>query len=574
MNTHSLLYLATIIALSFLGIRLAQLQIFEHDKYKVLAKNDTSRATITRAPRGSIYDRNGQIIASSKQSLSVVVYPNVLRKKRDKRRVAKTLSNFINISYEELCSIFDKMDPRTPLSVTLANEITVEDAIKIYDNSQNLPGIVVEKQATRYYPHHEIIAHAIGYVGEISNHELKEGRSRGLVLGDIVGKTGLEKAFDSTLQGIKGEERVTVDRFGKSVKFGDKEKKIIQEAQKGDDLHTTIDIELQKIAYEALKDINGAAVVIDVQNGSILTLLSTPSYDPNIFTKPIPYAIYSDLASKKAFVDRSLSSFTPGSVWKIFTSLTGLEHNVIKPEEKLYVSGRLNYGGFVFGDWTNKEAIMGFYEAFAWSRNTYFYQIAKRMKPEWIANIARKFGAEQQSGIEIEGESLGLVPDPEWKLRKIREPWFPGNTLHLAIGQSFLLLSPLQVVRMISGVATEGKVPRLHLIQNHLKEDFEMVTGINPLNYKIVKTAMEQCVDSGTGGATKMIEVKIAGKTGSAEVRGFRRSTHSWFASYAPADNPRIAMVVFGEGEGHGGSISAPRARKIYQKLYELGYFN
>ncbi len=573
MNIHSLLYLVTLFALSFLGIRLVQLQIIEHDKYKILAKNNTSRATITRAPRGTIYDRNENIIASSKQSLSVNVSPTILRKKRDKHKVAKILSRFINSSYEELMDIFNKMDPKTPLSITLDNEITVEDAIKIYENSQSLPGVVVEKQATRYYPEGEAIAHAVGYVGEISNAELKDGRSRGLVLGDIVGKTGLEKAFDSILQGVKGEERVTVDRFGKSLKIGNKERKIIQEARKGQDLHTTIDLEVQKTAYEALKDIHGAAVVIDIRNGAVLTLLSTPSYDPNIFTKPIPYAVYSDLASRKAFVDRSLSAYTPGSVWKIFTSLAALEHDVIKPEEKLFVSGRLNYGGFVFGDWTNKEATMGFYEAFAWSRNTYFYQIAKRMKPEWIADTARKFGAAKPSGIEIEGEAVGIVPDPEWKLQKLREPWFPGNTLHLAIGQSFLLLTPLQVVRMVSGIATEGKVPRLHLIQNHMKEDYELVTGIDPSNYRIIKSAMEQCVDTGTGGASKMLEVKIAGKTGSAEVRGFKRSTHSWFASYAPADNPRIAMVVFGEGEGHGGSISAPRARKIYQRLYELGYF-
>lgn len=574
MNIYSLLYLVILVSLSFLGLRLGQLQIFDHEKYKTLAKNNTSRALIARAPRGTIYDRNGQIIASSKQSLSLIIYPTLLRKKRDKQRVAVVLSQFTDSSHEELMAIFEKMDPRTPLPITIDNEITVEDAIKIYENSQILPGVMVEKQATRYYPNHEVIAHAVGYVGEINDSELREGKSRGLVLGDIVGKTGLEKVFDSTLQGVKGEERVTVDRFGKSVKFGDKERTLIQEAQKGQDLYTTIDLEVQKAAYEALKDIHGAAVVIDIHNGSVLALLSTPSYDPNIFTKPIPYATYSALASQKAFVDRYLAAYTPGSVWKIFTSLAALEHNVLDPKEKLYVSGRLSYGGFVFGDWTNKEGIMDFYEAFAWSRNTFFYQIAKRMKPEWIANIARTFGAEKLSGIELDGESKGLVPDPIWKLAKLKEPWFPGNTLHLAIGQSFLLLTPLQVVRMVSGIATEGKVPRLHLIKNDIEFDYDEVTGINPLNYKTIKAAMEKCVDSGTGGATKMLELQIAGKTGSAEVRGFKKTTHSWFASYAPANDPKIAIVVFGEGEGHGGSISAPRARIIYQKLYDLGYFN
>jgi penicillin-binding protein 2 len=557
-----------IVLLIFLGLRLFQLQILEHGKYKILAKNNTTRVSIIRAPRGVIYDRHKNILATSKQSLSVIVYPAVLKDPQEKESVAKMLSSFLDMSYADMIKMFTEMDPTTPLPLTIDNNIKVEDAIKIFENHQYLPGISVEKQATRYYPYAEITAHLLGHVGQVSPDELKKRRSQGLILGDVVGKESLEKVYDQDLRGKNGEERVAVDRHGRSLMYGDSQKRVINKAVRGHDLYLTIDADIQKAAYEALKNIHGAAVVINPRSGEILALVSTPSFDPNIFTKPVPAEIYSQLAKEKAFINRALSSFTPGSIWKPITTLAGLEHGVASEDENLQVSGGIYLGGFKFGDWTSAQAVMNLTKALAWSRNTYFYQIGKRMKPEWIADTGKAFGFGRKTNIEIVGEDEGVVPDPIWKKLKMKEPWFPGNTLHLSIGQSFLLVTPLQAARMIATIGMNGLMPKLHVVVNPDKEKPETKVNISQKSLDVVQKGLRMCVAEGTGQTTKFQEFVIAGKTGSAEVRGYSHSTHGWFISYAPAapgEVPDIAMAIFGEGAGHGGSVCAPVARKIYE---------
>jgi len=570
-NRSNILYYLVLVLFLILVLRLAQLQIFEHDKYKELARNNTTRTSLTRAPRGVIYDRNNNILATSKQSLSVIVYPAVLRSIEDKHSVAKLLANFVELTEEELFKMFEEMDPSAALPLTLDNDIAIESAIKIYENKKQLPGIAVEEQATRYYPYHEIGAHMLGYVGQVNNQELKEGKSRGLNLGDIVGKDGLEKVFDMTLQGTKGEARVPVNRFGKSVKIttDDKQDKEIKKAIKGRDIFLTIDIELQKIAQEALADKMGSVVALNAKTGEIYVLVSSPSFDPNIFTRPVPSKLFNELMMKKAFINRAISSYTPGSIIKPITSLAALEHQVTNANEILHVSGSYSFNGYRFGDWTGEAALMNMKEALVWSRNTFFYQIAKRMKPEWISDLLKEFGAGSETGLELKGESAGIVPDPDWKKKYMKEAWFPGNTLHLAIGQSFLQVSPIQTAKVYAGIANEGFVPQPHLIKNSEKEELTQIAiSINTEAYKLVKQAMEACVKRGTGQAARLENVNVSGKTGSAEVQGYARSTHGWFASYAPAEDPELVVVVFMEGGGHGGSVAAPIAMKIYEAYF------
>lgn len=564
-NILSYLVLTIFLLISF---RLFNLQILEHNKYKVLAKNNTTRVSILRAPRGIIYDRNQEILATSKQSLSLMVYPSILRDPYEKKSVADLLSEIVEISFDDLMKIFTEMEPTTPLPLILDNDIKIEDAIKIFENSEYLTGISVEKQATRYYPMNEIGSHFLGYVGQIDSHELKKRRSDGLRLGDLVGKVGLEKIYDEHLRGIKGEERVAVDRHGRVLNSGLAPKKIVKKPIKGHDLYLTIDADIQKAASEAFGNIAGAAIVLNPKNGEIYAFVSRPGFDPNIFTKPVPSETYAELSKKKAFLNRALSSFPPGSIWKPVTSLAALEHKITSPDEKLRVSGFITMGGFRFGDWTDRVDNMDIKEAISWSRDTYFYQIAKRMDPQWIADMGRDLGAGEITGIEIGGEDIGIVPDPTWKRKNIKEPWYPGNTLHYSIGQSYLLLTPLQAARIVSSIATRGQVPQFHLVKDPEKEKAARIISLEDISWDTVQEGMRRCVQSGTGQATKFPEIIIAGKTGSAEVKGYAHSTHAWFVSYAPAgegEEPEIAMAIFGEGAGHGGSICAPIARKIYE---------
>ncbi|MEY3370621.1 MAG: hypothetical protein RLZZ361_1291 [Cyanobacteriota bacterium] len=555
--------------MGILALRLFQLQIVEHQKYKVLAKNNTTRTAITRAPRGIIYDRHGNILATSKQSLSVIVYPAALTKQKDKESVARLLCTYVNMSYEDLYKIFDEMEPTTPLPLTLENDVGIETAIRIFENQKQLPGIAVENQAIRYYPYQEITGHLLGYVGQINSNELEAARLRGLGLGDIVGKEALEKVFDESLQGVKGEARVSVDRYGRSLKEGEGQKKIIKNPIKGEDLHLSIDIKLQQVAYEALENKQGAVVAMNPKTGEVLVLVSSPSYDPNIFTKPVPTAVFNDLMNRKAFVNRAISSFTPGSVWKPFTSLVALQKGVLNPAEKLRVSGSYNYGGFNFGDWTGKVDIVDLRQALAWSRNTYFYQIADRMKPEWIAEVGRNFGVGTKTNIELLGESNGVLPSPEWKKKNMKESWYPGNTLHYSIGQSYLLISPLQLARMYAGLATKGLVPSPHLVKDPNKVVIKQINSYATKNYDIVESGLKECIETGTGQASKLVGIKLAGKTGSAEVKGYAHTTHGWFAAYGPVENPEIVVVVFMEGAGHGGTVAAPVAKKVFDEYFK-----
>jgi penicillin-binding protein 2 len=570
-NRSNILYYLVLILFLILVARIAQLQIFEHKKYKELARNNTTRTSLTRAPRGVIYDRNNNILATSKQSLSVIVYPAVLRSSSDKQSVAKLLANFVELSEEELLKIFEEMDPSAPLPLTLDNDIAIESAIKIYENKKQLPGIAVEEQATRYYPYYEIGAHMLGYVGQVNNNELKEGKSRGLSLGDIVGKDGLEKVFDLSLQGTKGEARVPVNRFGKSVKIttDEKQEKEIKKAIKGRDIYLTIDIDLQKVAQDALGEKMGSVVALNNKTGEIYVLVSSPSFDPNIFTKPVPTKVFNELMEKKAFINRAISSYTPGSIIKPATSLAALEHQVTNPYEVLTVSGFYNFNGYRFGDWTGELGQMNIKEALVWSRNTFFYQIAKRMKPEWISDLLKELGAGSETGVELKGESAGIVPDPDWKKKFMKENWFPGNTLHLAIGQSFLQVSPIQAAKVYATIANEGLAPQPHLIKSSEKEELSPIAiNISSESYKLVKQALDACVKRGTGQASRLDSVNVSGKTGSAEVSGYAKSTHGWFASYAPAEDPEIVVVVFMEGGGHGGSVAAPIAKKIFEAYF------
>lgn len=568
-NRSNILYYFTIILMGILALRLFQLQIVEHQKYKVLAKNNTTRTAITRAPRGIIYDRHGNILATSKQSLSVIVYPAALTKQKDKESVARLLCTYVNMSYEDLYKIFDEMEPTTPLPLTLENDVGIETAIRIFENQKQLPGIAVENQAIRYYPYQEITGHLLGYVGQINSSELEAARLRGLGLGDIVGKEALEKVFDESLQGVKGEARVSVDRYGRSLKEGEGQKKIIKNPIKGEDLHLSIDIKLQQVAYEALENKQGAVVAMNPKTGEVLVLVSSPSYDPNTFTKPVPTAVFNDLMNRKAFVNRAISSFTPGSVWKPFTSLVALQKGVLNPAEKLRVSGSYNYGGFNFGDWTGKVDIVDLRQALAWSRNTYFYQIADRMKPEWIAEVGRNFGVGTKTNIELLGESNGVLPSPEWKKKNMKESWYPGNTLHYSIGQSYLLISPLQLARMYAGLATKGLVPSPHLVKDPNKVVIKQINSYATKNYDIVESGLKECIETGTGQASKLVGIKLAGKTGSAEVKGYAHTTHGWFAAYGPVENPEIVVVVFMEGAGHGGTVAAPVAKKVFDEYFK-----
>lgn len=556
--------------------RLFYLQIFKYKSISQRAQYSTSKISILVAPRGIIYDRNGKILATNKQSISAIVYPNKLKTKEERLKVYNNLTKILKADNNKLKEIFLKLPDNAPLPIRLQRNISVEEAIQIVEKQHLLPGISIQEEPTRFYPNGAIASHVLGYISQINEGELTKRPDR--KLGDLVGKYGIEKLFDDILRGTDGKEIVEVDRFGKPLNPDYKPGVIHIDPVPGRNIYLTLDLNLQKATDEALKSsgTNSAAIVVNPNTGEVLALASYPDFNPNIFTKPLSVNTWKNLVSKKAFLNRAILAYTPGSTWKPITLLAALDSMAIKPNEYFNVSGAFYLGKTRFGDWTDKKETLSLKDCLAWSRDTAFYQLGRRLTPEQMKYWGVKLGAGRQTGIELLGEEKGIVPDRIWKKKNTGEPWYPGNTLHYAIGQSFLLVTPTQVARIYSGLATGSKIPKLQLVKqvhNYLKVFQAPETyKIDPEALKIVKDGLELCVEKGTGAAAKLENIKIAGKTGSAEVLGTGR-THGWFASYGPADKPEIVVVVLSEKAGHGGSVAAPIAKKIFESYFKVDEF-
>lgn len=566
-----ILWYITLFFTLLLICRLFYLQIFKYKTISQRAQYSTSRISILVAPRGIIYDRNGSILATNKQSISVVFYPNKLKTYKERIKVYNILTKILKTNSNKLKETFLKFPENAPLPIRLQSNISVEEAIQIVEKQHLLPGINIQEEPIRFYPNGPLGAHVLGYTSQIDEVELTKRPER--KLGDQVGKYGIERLFDDILRGTDGKKIVGVDRFGKPIDTEYKHGVIQINPLPGRNIFLTIDLKLQKAAEEALKNsgADSSVIVINPNTGEILALANYPSFNPNIFTKTLGENTWRNLVSQKVFLNRAILGYTPGSIWKPITLITALDSMAVKPNEKFSVSEAYYLGMTRFGDWTPKKDYLSLEECLAWSRDTAFYQIGRRLTPGQIKNWGIKLGAGRKTGIELLGEEVGIVPDETWKKKVLGEQWYPGNTLHYSIGQGFLLLSPAQVARIYSAIATGSKIPKLQLVKQ-VHDYFKVLQ--TPESYKIdesilkiVRHGLELCVEKGTGQAAKLEKIKIAGKTGSAEV-AHTGKTHGWFAAYAPVDKPEIVIVAIAEKAGHGGTVAAPIVKKILESYF------
>jgi len=558
-------------AMAALIARLSWLQILQNRYYRAAALENSTRVTFLRAPRGVIYDRHGNLLAANKQSLSMTVIPSQLE---DLFELAGRLARILNLHQSEVLPRLQKaQESNSVLPVVIERDLDLDVVSRFYEQKLFLPGVDILPDISRTYPQGELTAHVLGYTGEITQSQLKRRPDRRM--GDIVGQDGVERLYDDQLRGADGEQRVRVNALGQTLSRDTAAPVITKEAQAGKSLVLSIDLDLQRLAYQALGDRHGAIVACDPQTGEVLTMVSRPSFDPNVFTRRITPAVWKKLnAPDHPLYNRALSGFPPGSVWKPITLLAALESKAVKPDTKLRVSGGISLGGFFFGDWTAASGLYDLVRCLAWSRDSAFYQMALKMKPEQIKACGLDFGAGRPTGIELPHEGVGLVPDSEWKLRVMKEKWYPGNTLHMSIGQSFVQLTPAQAARIFSGIGMKGHVPNLHFAikmgDRQVPPPPREVVKVKPEYMKVVLDGLKAVVASGTGGATRLGNIAVAGKTGSAEAPPKGSKTHSWFACYAPAEKPRIAMCVFIEHGGHGGSAAAPIAKLMLQKFFGM----
>jgi penicillin-binding protein 2 len=568
-----LIVLCTLIlgAVLILVARLGWLQLLQNSYYRAQAVENSTRVTFLRAPRGTIYDRHGNILATNKQSLSLIAIPKQLEHVDDLAyRLARVLDKPVP---EVLAGIMKAKTSNSVLPVVLERDLDVDVVGRFYDQKLFLPGIDILPDISRNYTQGEITAHVLGYCGQITQAQLKRRPDRRM--GDIVGQDGIERLYDDQLRGMDGEQRVRVNANGQSLSAETSRPVVTREATSGQPIVTSIDLDLQRTCYQALGPRSGAIVAIDPQTGEVLAMVSRPSFDPNVFTRRITPAVWKKInAPDHPLFNRALSGFPPGSVWKAITLLAALEYKVVKPDTKLHVSGGMALGNFFFHDWTATSGLYDLVKCLAWSRDSAFYQMALHMTPEMIKEWGVKFGAARPTGLELRHEGMGLVPDSQWKERVCHERWYPGNTLHMSIGQTYVQLTPAQGARIYAGLGMRGKVPNMHLVikigDRQIPPPRPETVKLHPQYLKVVSDGLKAVVSSGTGGATKLGNVEVAGKTGSAEAPPAGSKTHAWFCCYAPADKPRIAICCFVEHGGHGGSTCAPIAKVVLEKFFGM----
>jgi penicillin-binding protein 2 len=560
-----------IAATAVLIVRLIWLQIIQSHYYSNRAVSNSTRVTFLRAPRGIIYDRHGNLLATNKQTLSLIAIPNELE---HCETLATKLAKVIDMPEAKIFNILLKAKTsNSVLPVVIDHDIDFDTVSRFYEQKIFLPGIDILPDISRNYVQGELTAHVIGYCGEITQAQLEKRLERRM--GDVIGQDGLERIYDVQLRGIDGEQRVKVNASGQSISAETSKPEITRKAVSGNSMITSLDLDLQKAAYEALGKRSGAVVAIDPRTGEVLAMVSRPSFDPNAFTKRITPAVWKRInAPDHPLFNRALSGFPPGSIWKAITLLAALESKVVKPDTKLHVSGGISLGGFFFGDWTSATGLFDLVKCLAWSRDSAFYQMGLKLTPEQIKEWGVKFGAGRPTGVELRHEGMGLVPDSEWKQRVYHEKWYPGNTLHMSIGQTYVQVTPAQAARIFSGLGMRGQVPNLHFV---IKLGDRQIPSPRPEKVKthkeyldVVLAGLKAVVASGTGGATRLGGIEVSGKTGSAEAPPAGSRTHAWFACYAPSDKPRIAICAFVEHGGHGGSTAAPIARAVLVKFFGI----
>ncbi len=558
--------LGAVLLLLFLVLegRLWSLQAIQGPHYLRLSEQNRLRDYVVPAPRGVIYDRRGQPLVTNRAAFTVSVLPMEVK---DPQRLADALAPVLGLDRREILARLDAGRRRPFEPIALRRDASKVVVMTIEEHRLDLPGVIVQAEPVRDHLHGDMAAHALGYLGEITEDELKS-RS-GYRAGDLIGKAGVERTYDSVLRGKNGRLRVEVDAAGRPGRVLSREA-----AQPGQSLVLHIDAGLQAVAESALGARTGAVVALDPRNGEILVLVSHPAFDPNQFSGGISPANWQRLTGDRGLplINRAAEgAYEPGSVFKIVTGIAALSEGVARRESTIHCPGFLRLGAWTFRDLA-AHGTVNFIRGTAVSCNVMFWTLGRALGEERLPRYALALGLGQPTGIDLPAEAAGLIPTVEWKARVRKEPWYPGDTLNMSIGQGPVVVTPLQIARAVGALATGGTLVRPRLARRILSPEGAEVSTIAPeivgrvpLPPDAVQTlreGMRAVVDGGTGRGAAVRGLAMAGKTGSAE--NPRGIPHAWFVGYAPADNPALVVVVFVEHGWRGGATAAPIARAIF----------
>jgi penicillin-binding protein 2 len=568
MRPAILFLLGVLVLIGLLGGRLFYLQLIEGDRNQQLAENNRIRLIAKPPERGRLFDRKGNIFASSRLAHVVYLWP-IAQPKEKWGAIINRLAELMNVPPQTITDKLEQEGYNSPNLVRVSTAISPKLVTVLSEHSLELTGVKVEPEAVRYYPNGDVAAHVLGYAGELTAEEFPRLREKGYRPGDVIGKAGVEYAFETMLRGEWGGQQVEVDAFGKVLRvLGQKPPKA------GNAVKLTVDLDLEKAVEKLLGDQQGGIVAMNPNNGEILAMVSHPAYDPNLFSGKISEATWQRLQEKDhPFINRTLQVYPPASTFKVVTMTAALESKKFSTTDMLPTYPYLDIGGFQFWD-HNKAGFgtIGFNEAMAYSSNTFFGQVGMRVGERSIADWSHKYGYGEYSGIEIKGEETkGTVPDPEWKQKVIGEPWYVGNTLNMSIGQGDVQANLVQVSMMTSAVANGGFRIKPHLLlEDNDAKEWRQSLNISPVNLAALQKSLKSVFDFGTAASLNSPDVAMAGKSGTAQDPP--RPNHAWFTVYAPYEKPEIVVTVFAENAGGGGgsAIAAPLAVQTIEAYMQI----
>jgi len=593
----SLFSLKAVIVLLFclLIFKIFSLQVVKGEVNQNLAEGNRIRPRLVEASRGLILDKNGEWLAKNKPDFALALFPSDLPKdKLEREKIFQRISDISGLTLAEINAQIQKNTLSSVDAVIIKDNLEPEEALLLEERTMGIPGVFVNKKFKREYLTLPGLSHILGYTGMVSKEDLEKG---GYYMTDWIGKTGLEYQYENYLKGIHGIEQIEVDSKGNVVRV------LVKEGSKdpiaGDDIMLYLDKDLQEKSAQFLKegmakasqntgeDINaGVAIVMDVKTGGILSMVSLPDFDNNLFTKKISEVDYKKLTEDKSFpmFNRAIKGvYPPGSIIKIVMASAGLTEGNITLNTSFDTPEAIMIGDYRFPDWKD-HGVTDVKRAIAESNNVFFYSIGggyeniQGLGIDKIKQYWQLFGLGNKSNIDLPGEATGLLPDPAWKEETKKEPWYLGDTYHVSIGQGDLLVTPIQMAKIVSAFANNGTLLSPQLLRKVVDQNGKTVFDGKPKVEKtaflpdwVIKTVrdgMRLTVTDGSARSLNDLPVAVAGKTGTAQFFN-NQKTHAWFVSFAPFDDPQIAVVVLVEGGGGGNDIAAPIAKEILKYYFQ-----
>lgn len=584
------LLLATTVVLTAIGllcVRLWYLQCVYGAYFRDLSENNRIRTIRTIPPRGTIYDREERVLVRNRPAFDIAL---MVEDVPDIPETLRQLAEVTNRDAQQLQKQFQSRSRGRPFEPQVVmSDVTREELARIKVSSYKLPGVIVRAVPTRAYPNDTLAAQILGYTREITKQQLESLADKDYKNGDLIGQTGIEKQWEEYLRGTAGYIQVEVDARGnRRGELG------IVDDQSGDDMVLTIDLDLQAAAEKAFEGRRGAAVVLDPKSGEVLALLSSPSFNANIFSGKMVAQDWEQVATdrNKPLSNRAIGSkYPPGSTFKLFTAMAGLAAKKITPNTEVHCPGYYMFAGRPYRCHKRSgHGSVNLLRAITMSCNVYFYQLGQQLTISGINRYLTMFGFGQVSGIDIPGEDPGILPSEEWKKRVLGDRWYPGDTMPVSIGQGYVVVTPIQMAVAVSALANGGTVYRPFLVKKIIDHRTGEVTVREPavvrqvdpdeVSPEVIRTVREFSVNvvndkRGTGKRAALPGVTVAGKTGTAQVGALGKESlgehfkdHAWFIAFAPAEDPQIALAVIVENSGHGGEFAAPVSKQIMEVFF------